>query len=273
LSLEYFGKPSYLTVSGQLHAEMMACALGKVYTFGPTFRVEGTDSPRHLSEFWMLEPEMAFCDLNDCMDTTEQLLKFSIQRILDQCKEEIDFFAKRVDELLSHRINNTLETKFERITYKEALSILDKAKNNGEQFQFPITYGSDLQREHERYLCDVHFKKPVFVINWPRDLKAFYMRQNSDDQTVAAMDLLVPTVGEIAGGSAREERFDLLAHAMQQRNLLNDNYNWYLDLRKFGTVPHAGFGLGFERFIQYVTGIKNIKDSIPVPRFPGACKY
>ncbi len=273
LCVEYFGTPAFLTVSGQLHAEMMACSLSRVYTLGPTFRAEGSDTPRHLAEFTMLEPEMAFCTMENCMDLIEELIKSSLNTLREECQQELQFFQKRVEANASllDRLNHTVSSKFLRVSYTEAIQLLQKAPKDS--FKFPVHYGVDLQREHEKYLCD-KFNLPLFITDWPKEIKPFYMRQNDDAKTVAALDLLVPGVGEIVGGSVREERYEQLVQAMKHASLMEkDTYDWYLDLRRYGTVPHAGFGLGFERFIQFATGIKNIKDVIPIPRAQGACKY
>eukprot|EP01118_Nematostelium_gracile_P018360 TRINITY_DN8131_c0_g1_i1.p1 TRINITY_DN8131_c0_g1~~TRINITY_DN8131_c0_g1_i1.p1 ORF type:complete len:315 (-),score=73.77 TRINITY_DN8131_c0_g1_i1:34-978(-) len=265
----FFGKDAYLTVSGQLQAEILASAMGRVYTFGPTFRAEGSDSTRHLAEFWMLEPEMAFCDLNGCMEEAEGLVKYLIEQVLSNSEEDLLLFHRFVEKGLIDRLKLILNQKFERISYSDAINILIKSNS---KFEFKPEYGSDLQREHEKYLCEHHFKKPVFVTDWPKEIKAFYMKLNQDKKTVAAMDLLVPGVGELIGGSAREDDHDVLKQAMEKLNH-DGSYDWYLDLRKYGSFPHAGFGLGFERFIQFVTGMKNIKDTIPLPRSKRHLQY
>jgi asparaginyl-tRNA synthetase len=252
---------------------MMACAMSKVYTFGPTFRAEDSHTTRHLAEFMMLEPEIAWANLSDCMSLSESLIKSSIQNILTNNSDEIQFFNDRVDNTLLNRLKQTVDKKFDVIQYSEAVELLQKNKfKKGSSCLYEdIQFGMDLGRDHEKYLTEELFNNPVFVINWPKSIKPFYMRQNDDNTTVAAMDLLVPQVGEIVGGSAREDRHDLLEKAMKDANLLEEEskgkYQWYLELRQFGSVPHAGFGLGYERFIQYITGIKNIRDVIPSPRY------
>ncbi|WP_456324694.1 asparagine--tRNA ligase [Desulfonauticus submarinus] len=267
---DFFGKKAHLTVSGQLEAEILACALGDVYTFGPTFRAENSNTPRHAAEFWMLEPEMAFADLEDDMDLAEDLLKWLVEYIMNNCEDDIELFAKFVDKELKKRLDLVLSSSFERVSYGEAIHILQKSKRS---FEFPVKYGLDLQTEHERYLTEEYFKKPVFVFDYPREIKAFYMRLNDDQETVAAMDLLAPKVGELVGGSQREERLDVLETRMDEVGLDKEEYWWYLDLRRFGSVPHAGFGLGFERLIMFVTGVSNIRDVIPFPRTPKSLEF
>jgi len=269
-SSEFFGKPANLTVSGQLQAEVYALALGKVYTFGPTFRAENSNTSRHLAEFWMVEPEIAFCDLAENMVLAESFLKYLIQYILKHNEQDLQLFAQFIDKKLHKKLESVLKSSFSRITYTEAISILEKAGNN---FDFPIRWGVDLQAEHERYLCEEIFSNPVFVTDYPKEIKPFYMRLNDDNKTVAAMDLLLPGIGEIIGGSQREERYDFLLSRMKDLNFNLDDYSWYLDLRRFGTVPHSGFGLGFERFIQFATSMNNIRDVIPFPRTPGSAHY
>jgi asparaginyl-tRNA synthetase len=264
-SADFFGKEAGLTVSGQLSAEMFALALGDVYTFGPTFRAENSNTSRHAAEFWMVEPEMAFCDLDDDMDVAEEMLKYLTGIVQKNCAEDIELFAKFVDKKLKDTIQNTLSSDFERISYKEAINILEKSKK---KFEYEIKYGKDLQTEHERYLTEEYFKKPVTVYNYPKDIKPFYMRLNDDNMTVAAMDILVPRIGEIIGGSQREERFDVLEARMREMDMPLQDYWWYLDSRKYGSVPHSGFGLGFERLLMFLTGISNIRDVIPFPRTP-----
>lgn len=264
-SKDFFALSAGLTVSGQLNAEALVMGLNKVYTFGPTFRAENSNTTRHASEFWMMEPEMAFADLNDDMNLAERMMKYLIDYVLRELPEEMDFFNKFIDEGVKDRLLNILNSDFARITYTEAIEILEKSD---EKFIFPVKWGIDLQTEHERYLTDKVFKKPVFVTNYPKDIKAFYMRLNDDGKTVAAMDLLVPGIGEIIGGSQREERFDVLENRMKEMGLSVDDYSWYLDLRRFGSVKHAGFGLGFERLIMYFSGMANIRDVIPFPRTP-----
>jgi asparaginyl-tRNA synthetase len=262
---DFFGKEASLTVSGQLEAELFACALGNVYTFGPTFRAENSNTPRHAAEFWMIEPEMAFADLNDNMDLAEDLVKALTAHVVDNCREDLDLFAKFVDKQLMANLETIAGRSYERLPYADAVAIL---KRSGRRFEFPIDFGVDLQTEHERYLCEEHFKKPVIVYNYPREIKAFYMRLNADDRTVAAMDLLVPRVGELVGGSQREERYEVLERRILENGMKPESYWWYLDIRRFGSVPHAGFGLGFERFLMMVTGVTNIRDVIPFPRTP-----
>jgi asparaginyl-tRNA synthetase len=262
---DFFGQESYLTVSGQLEAELFACALGDVYTFGPTFRAEDSNTPRHAAEFWMIEPEMAFADLDDNMDLAEALVKSLVGHVMEHCAEDLALFARFVDQDLMRNLEVIAKAAYERLPYTEAVEILQRS---GKAFEFPVAYGADLQTEHERYLTEESFKKPVIVYNYPKDIKPFYMRLNDDDSTVAAMDLLVPRVGELVGGSQREERLDRLERRMQEAGMNRDSYWWYLDLRRFGTVPHAGFGLGFERFLMTVTGVTNIRDVIPFPRTP-----
>ncbi|MFN4257927.1 MAG: asparagine--tRNA ligase [Gemmataceae bacterium] len=267
---DFFGKPTYLTVSGQLEAEIFACALGKVYTFGPTFRAENSNTARHLAEFWMVEPEMAFHDLTDNMDLAEAFLKRIAQDVLDHCQEDMQFFQQRIEKEVLDRLSNIISHEFIRLPYTEAIEILQKS---GQSFEFPVTWGNDLQSEHERYLTEKHFRKPVILFNYPRTIKPFYMRVNDDDKTVRAMDVLVPGVGEIIGGSQREERLDVLEQRMKEQGLDPQAYWWYLELRRYGTVPHAGFGLGLERTVQFITGMANIRDVIPFPRVPGNAEF
>ncbi|WP_317855008.1 asparagine--tRNA ligase [Chakrabartyella piscis] len=262
-SKDFFGKETNLTVSGQLSAETMAMAFRNVYTFGPTFRAENSNTTRHAAEFWMIEPEMAFADLADDMELAEDMLKFIIQYVLDNAPEEMEFFNSFVDKTLLERLNNIVSNDFGRVTYTEAVDMLIKS---GHEFEYPVAWGIDLQTEHERFLTEQIFKKPVFVTDYPKDIKAFYMRMNDDNKTVAAMDLLVPGVGEIIGGSQREERLDCLEARMEEMGLNKEDYWWYMDLRKFGGTRHAGFGLGFERAVMYVTGMGNIRDVVPYPR-------
>lgn len=264
-SQDFFGKPTYLTVSGQLEGEIMASAFCNVYTFGPTFRAENSNTSRHLAEFWMVEPEIAFCNLQGDMDLAEDFLKHIFKSVLETCPEDIDFFNQRIDKTVLETADNIINNAFERITYTEAVNRLEKASR---KFEFPVEWGLDLQSEHERYLSEELFKKPVIVTDYPKQIKAFYMRMNEDDQTVAAMDVLVPKIGEIIGGSQREERLDLLEQRILAQGLPVEDYWWYLDLRRYGTVPHAGFGLGFERLVQFMTGMTNIRDVIPFPRTP-----
>jgi asparaginyl-tRNA synthetase len=267
---DFFHKPTYLTVSGQLQVEAFACALGKVYTFGPTFRAENSNTPRHLAEFWMVEPEMAFYDLNDNMALAEAFLKRIINDALGYCAEDMKFFGERIDKGLTDRLTNVLEHPFLRVPYTEAVDILTKS---GRTWEFSIVWGKDLQSEHERFLTEEHFKRPVILYDYPRTLKPFYMRVNDDGKTVRAMDMLVPGVGEIIGGSQREERLDVLEGRMKEQGLNPHDYAWYLDLRRFGTVPHSGFGLGLERTLLFLSGMANIRDVIPFPRTPGSAEY
>jgi len=267
---DFFGKPTYLTVSGQLSAETYACALDRVYTFGPTFRAENSNTRRHLAEFWMVEPELAFADLSDNADLAEEYIKFMFEYVLEHCVEDLEFFDKWIEEGLLARINAIASSEFLRITYTEAVRALEKAKTS---FEFPVNWGSDLQSEHERYLTEVVFDQPVIVTDYPKDIKAFYMRRNDDGKTVAAMDVLLPGVGEIVGGSQREERHDVLLESIGEKGLPIEDYWWYLDLRRFGTVPHAGFGLGFGRMVQFTTGMQNIRDVIPYPRTPNSADF
>jgi asparaginyl-tRNA synthetase len=269
-SLDFFGRESNLTVSGQLSAEMFALALGDVYTFGPTFRAENSNTSRHVAEFWMLEPEMAFCDLNGNMDHGEELVKYLTRHAVDECAEDLSLFQNFVDKTLTERLDTLLNSEFARITYTEAVDIL---KKSGQPFEFPVEYGTDLQSEHERFLAETYCKKPVFLTDYPKGIKPFYMRVNEDGKTVAAVDLLVPGIGELIGGSQREERLDVLEGRMKQMNLPLENYWWYLDSRKYGSVPHSGFGMGFERFLMMITGIGNIRDVIPFPRTPGSIDF
>ena len=267
---DFFEKPAFLTVSGQLNAEIYACALSDVYTFGPTFRAENSNTSRHLAEFWMVEPEIAFADLNDDMDLAEAYLKYVFKAALDHCQEDMDFFEARISPGIKERLQMIVDTPFERVSYTEAISILEKS---GKKFEYPVSWGLDLQSEHERYLAEEHFKKPVIVKDYPKGIKAFYMRLNDDGKTVAAMDVLVPKVGELIGGSQREERLDVLEKRLVEMKLDKEDYWWYLELRKYGSVPHAGFGAGFERLVQFVTGIENIRDVIPFPRYPGNAEF
>ena len=260
---DFFEKPVNLTVSGQLEAEAMAMAFGKVYTFGPTFRAEKSFTTRHAAEFWMIEPEMAFCDLSGYMDTAEAMTKYVIRYVLDNCPDEMAFFNQFIDKGLIERLELVANCEFGRISYTEAIEIL---KKNNKKFQFPVEWGVDIQTEHERYLTEVVFKKPVFVTDYPKEIKSFYMKQNPDGKTVAAADMLVPGIGELIGGSQREENYDKLVARMDELGMDKTNYDWYLNLRKFGGVEHAGYGLGFERMIMYLTGIQNIRDVLPFPR-------
>lgn len=269
-SKDFFGKPTALTVSGQLEGELGATALGQIYTFGPTFRAENSNTPRHLSEFWMIEPEMAFYDINDNMDLAEEFVKYCIRYALDNCRADIDFLAKMYDPELVSRLEFVLHNDFVRLTYTEGVEIL---KASGHKFEFPVEWGIDLQSEHERYLVEQHFKKPVILTDYPKEIKAFYMKLNDDGKTVRAMDVLFPHIGEIIGGSEREESFDKLNKRIEELHIPMKDMWWYLDTRRFGTVPHSGFGLGFERLVLFVTGMTNIRDVIPFPRTPGNAEF
>ena len=269
-SKDFFGKSTNLTVSGQLEAETFAMAFGNVYTFGPTFRAENSNTARHAAEFWMIEPEIAFADLNDDMQLAWDMIKFIINHVLENCRQELDFFNKFVDKTLLERLTALRDADYVKVDYTEAIDILLKS---GQQFSYPVYWGVDLQTEHERYLTEQVYKKPVFLINYPKEIKAFYMRLNDDGKTVAAMDLLVPGVGEIIGGSQREERLDVLTERMKELNLAEEDYWWYLNLRKYGGTKHAGYGLGFERIIMYLTGVSNIRDVLPYPRTVGNAEF
>lgn len=269
-SQDFFGRQAYLTVSGQLQAEVMAMAFRDVYTFGPTFRAENSNTSRHLAEFWMVEPEMAFCDLHGDMDLAEEFLKYIFKYVLDKCPEDMEFFNERIDNSVLATAENIVNNEFQRITYTDAIARLEKADR---KFEYPVTWGLDLQSEHERYLAEELFKKPVIVTNYPVGIKAFYMRLNDDGKTVAAMDVLAPKIGEIIGGSQREERLDVLQKRMESQGIDPEDLSWYLDLRRYGTVPHAGFGLGFERLVQFMTGMGNIRDVIPFPRTPLSAEF
>ncbi|BAY43667.1 asparaginyl-tRNA synthetase [Scytonema sp. HK-05] len=269
-SKDFFGKPTYLTVSGQLEAEVMAMAFTNVYTFGPTFRAENSNTSRHLAEFWMVEPEMAFCQLKEDMDLAEAFLKYIFKYVLETCPEDMEFFNQRIDNTVLATADNIINNEFERITYTEAIKLLEKADV---KFEYPVSWGLDLQSEHERYLCEQLFKKPVIVSNYPAQIKAFYMRLDDDEKTVSAMDMLAPKIGEIIGGSQREERLDVLERRILAQGMKPEDLWWYLDLRRFGTVPHAGFGLGFERLVQFMTGMGNIRDVIPFPRTPESAEF
>jgi asparaginyl-tRNA synthetase len=260
---DFFDRPASLTVSGQLAAENAALALSKVYTFGPTFRAENSNTPRHAAEFWMIEPEVAFADLSDIMDLGEDFTRAMLDHLLTHCAEDLDLFARFVDKNLMITLKNIVDNDFVRIPYQEAVDILQTAEK---EFEFPVVFGADLQTEHERYLTEVHFRKPVAVYDYPKEIKAFYMRVNQDEETVAAVDMLVPRIGELIGGSQREERLDVLQARIRELGLDEKDYWWYLDLRLFGSVPHSGFGLGFERLLMLATGITNIRDVIPFPR-------
>ena len=267
---DFFGRPVNLTVSGQLEAEAMAMAFGKVYTFGPTFRAEKSFTTRHAAEFWMIEPEMAFCDLSGYMDVAEAMTKYVIRYVLDNCPDEMDFFNKFIDKGLIERLELVAGSEFGRVSYTDAVEIL---KKNNKKFQYPVEWGVDIQTEHERYLTEVVFKKPVFVTDYPKEIKSFYMKQNPDGRTVAAADMLVPGIGELIGGSQREERLDVLKARMEELGMEEKPYWWYLELRKYGGTKHAGYGLGFERLIMYLTGISNIRDVLPFPRTVGSAEF
>ena len=269
-SKDFFGKMTSLTVSGQLEGELGATSLGAIYTFGPTFRAEHSNTPRHLAEFWMIEPEMAFYDINDNMDLAEEFIKYCVQYALDHCQDDIAFLNKMYDNTLIDRLNSVLKDEFVRLTYTEGIKILEES---GEKFEFPVKWGVDLQSEHERYLVEKHFKRPVILTDYPKDIKAFYMKQNDDGKTVRAMDVLFPQIGEIIGGSEREANYDKLMNRINELHIPMKDMWWYLDTRKFGTVPHSGFGLGFERLILFVTGMANIRDVIPFPRTPNNCEF
>jgi len=267
---DFFGKPTFLTVSGQLEAEIFALALSDVYTFGPTFRAENSNTSRHLAEFWMVEPEVAFCDLDGLADLSEEFLKHIFTYVLDHCQEDMGFFNQYFDKTAISTLEGIVTSDFERLTYTEAVDILQRS---GKSFEFPVVWGSDLQSEHERYLAETKIGKPIIVTDYPKEIKAFYMRLNEDGKTARALDVLVPRIGEIIGGSQREERRDVLLERIRQSGLDEKNYWWYLDLRSYGTVPHAGFGLGFERTVQFVTGVANIRDVIPFPRTPNNAEF
>ncbi len=267
---DFFGKKVSLTVSGQLHEECITHAFGKTYTFGPTFRAENSNTVRHAAEFWMMEPEICFCDLNGLMDNEEEMIKYVISYVLKECKDEMEFLNKFVDKGLLERLNNIVENDFVRLDYTEAISILEKVKD---RFTFPVSWGTDLQSEHERYITEEVFKKPVFLMNYPKDIKAFYMRQNDDGKTVAAVDMLVPGIGELCGGSQREERLDVLTNRIKELGMNEEDYAWYVNTRRYGTNVHAGYGLGFERLVMYLTGISNIRDVELYPRTVGSIQY
>jgi len=267
---DFFGRRAYLTVSGQLQAEIMAMAFRDVYTFGPTFRAENSNTSRHLAEFWMVEPEIAFCDLTGDMDLAEAFLKYLFKSVLESCPEDMEFFNKRIDDSVLATADNIINNEFERITYTDAITLLEKAKC---KFEYPVSWGLDLQSEHERYLAEELFKKPVIVTDYPVEIKAFYMRLSDDEKTVRAMDVLAPKIGEIIGGSQREERLEVLEKRIASQDIPPEDLWWYLDLRRYGSVPHAGFGLGFERLVQFMTGMNNIRDVIPFPRTPLSAEF
>jgi asparaginyl-tRNA synthetase len=262
---DFFGKDANLTVSGQLEVECYASSLDRVYTFGPTFRAEDSNTPRHAAEFWMIEPEIAFADIHDNMDLAEEMVKVVTAQVMERCADDLELFAQFVEKTLPDTLRNIVESEFVRLPYRDAIAIMQQS---GQAFEYPVAFGADLQTEHERFLCETHFKTPVIVYNYPKTIKPFYMRVNADDDTVAAMDVLVPRIGELIGGSQREERLAVLQQRMQDLRLDAAPYWWYLDLRRFGSVPHAGFGLGFERFLMLMTGVSNIRDVIPFPRTP-----
>ena len=269
-SKDFFGKPAHLTVSGQLDVETYAAAFRNVYTFGPTFRAENSNTVKHAAEFWMIEPEISFANLQDDMDLAEEMIKYIFSYVMENCPDEMEFFNKFIDNTLLDRLNNVINSDFARITYTDSVKELEK---HNDEFEFKVSWGIDLQTEHERYLCEKIFNKPVFVTDYPKDIKAFYMKQNPDGKTVAAADLLAPGIGEIIGGSQREENYDKLINRMKELNMDLKEYLWYLDLRKYGSVEHSGFGLGFERAIMYLTGMQNIRDVIPFPRTPKNCEF
>lgn len=269
-NVDFFGQEANLTVSGQLSAEMFALSLGDVYTFGPTFRAENSHTSRHVAEFWMVEPEMAFCDLAGNMDHGEELLKYLVKHVMEECSEDLNLFTSFVDKGLKKRLQILVNESYDRVEYDDAVELLLKS---GKTFEYKVENGSDLQSEHERFLAEEYFKKPVFIINYPKTIKPFYMRINDDDRTVAAVDLLVPKIGELIGGSQREERLDVLEKRMEEMELPMESYWWYLDSRRFGSVPHSGFGMGFERLLMLVTGVSNIRDVIPFPRTPGSIDF
>ena len=270
---DFFGKQTSLTVSGQLEGELGATALGAIYTFGPTFRAENSNTPRHLAEFWMIEPEVAFIDLNNLMDLEEDFIKYCVNWALENCKDDLEFLNKMIDKTLLERLQSVVKTDFVRLPYTEGIRILEEAVKNGKKFEFPVSWGMDLASEHERYLVEEHFQKPVIMIDYPKDIKAFYMKINDDDKTVQGTDVLFPQIGEIIGGSVREESYDKLMSEIERRNIPMKDMWWYLDTRKYGSCPHGGFGLGFERLILFVTGMQNIRDVIPFPRTPKTAEF
>ncbi len=270
---DFFGKMTSLTVSGQLEGELGATALGQIYTFGPTFRAENSNTPRHLAEFWMIEPEVAFIDMNDLMDLEEEFIKYCVKWAIDNCQDDLEFLNKMIDKTLLERLQSVISTDFVRLSYTEGIRILEEAVANGHKFEFPVKWGMDLASEHERYLVEEHFKKPVILNDYPKEIKAFYMKQNEDGKTVQGTDVLFPQIGEIIGGSVREENYDKLINRINELNIPMKDMWWYLDTRKFGTCPHGGFGLGFERLILFVTGMQNIRDVIPFPRTPRTAEF
>ena len=270
---DFFGKMTSLTVSGQLEGELGATGLGQIYTFGPTFRAENSNTPRHLAEFWMIEPEVCFIDLPDLMDLEEEFIKYCVQWALDNCEDDLEFLNKMIDNGLIERLKSVVNTEFVRLPYTKGIEILEEAAKNGKKFEFPVSWGCDLASEHERYLVEEHFKKPVIMIDYPKDIKAFYMKQNEDGKTVQGTDVLFPQIGEIIGGSVREESYDKLMKRIDEMNIPMKDMWWYLDTRKYGSCPHGGFGLGFERLILFVTGMQNIRDVIPFPRTPKTAEF
>ena len=272
-SKDFFGKETSLTVSGQLEGELGATALGEIYTFGPTFRAENSNTPRHLAEFWMVEPEMAFYDINDNMDLAEDFIKHLVKYALDNCRDDLEFLNEHIDNELISRLEGVVNTEFVRLEYTEGIKILEEAMKNGVEFEYPVYWGVDLQSEHERYLVEKHFRKPVILTGYPKDIKAFYMKQNEDGKTVRAMDVLFPKIGEIIGGSEREADLAKLENRINELCMVRTNLEWYIDTRRFGSCPHSGFGLGFERLLLFITGMSNIRDVIPFPRTPKNCEY
>ena len=272
-SKDFFGKKTCLTVSGQLEGELGATGVGEIYTFGPTFRAENSNTPRHLAEFWMIEPEMAFYDINDNMELAEEFVKYLVQYALDNCADDLRFLNDKYDDGLIERLKSVLGIEFQRVTYTEAVEILEEAVRNGQQFEYPVHWGTDFQSEHERFLVEKHFGKPVILIDFPKDIKAFYMKQNEDGKTVRGMDVLFPKIGEIIGGSEREASVEKLEQRIDELNMSRKNLEWYIDTRRYGTVPHSGFGLGFERLLLFVTGMANIRDVIPFPRTPKNAEF
>ncbi len=272
-SKDFFGKKTCLTVSGQLEGELGATGVGEIYTFGPTFRAENSNTPRHLAEFWMIEPEMAFYDINDNMELAEEFVKYLVQYALDNCADDLRFLNDKYDDALIERLKSVLGIEFQRVTYTEAVEILEEAVRNGQQFEYPVHWGTDFQSEHERFLVEKHFGKPVILIDFPKDIKAFYMKQNEDGKTVRGMDVLFPKIGEIIGGSEREASLEKLEQRIDELNMSRKNLEWYIDTRRYGTVPHSGFGLGFERLLLFVTGMANIRDVIPFPRTPKNAEF
>ena len=272
-SKDFFGKETSLTVSGQLEGELGATALGEIYTFGPTFRAENSNTPRHLAEFWMVEPEMAFYDINDNMDLAEDFIKHLVKYALDNCRDDLEFLNEHIDNELISRFEGVVNTEFVRLEYTEGIKILEEAMKNGVEFEYPVYWGVDLQSEHERYLVEKHFRKPVILTGYPKDIKAFYMKQNEDGKTVRAMDVLFPKIGEIIGGSEREADLAKLENRINELGMVRTNLEWYIDTRRFGSCPHSGFGLGFERLLLFITGMSNIRDVIPFPRTPKNCEY